>query len=187
MRVIEGSHATTGTTLMELMLVLVIMGIVLGIVLPGFERISAGTRIYSEARKLLSAVYLARGEAIKRNLPVTLCPTDITMDATPSCTGSYASGWMVFLNPSRVPHPARPEHILAVHEPSNRGLLILNRAGTRAANERITYYGDGAAHRNLTLMVCSDMGSSIDSWSVVLNIVGRPRFARSWGVCPDEA
>ncbi|MEP0202320.1 MAG: GspH/FimT family pseudopilin [Halioglobus sp.] len=187
MRLRLGVGFSAGTTLMELMVVLAILAVVLSVVVPGFERLFASSRVYSEARILLNAVYLTRAEAIKRNLPVTMCPTDESVTNSDGCGDSYAVGWMIFLNPSRARHPKRKADILAVHDSTGSAVTVLNRAGTRSANERITYYGGGTAHRNLTLMVCSTIGSSVDSWSVVLNIVGRPRFARAWGKCPDEA
>ncbi|MEP4487273.1 GspH/FimT family pseudopilin [Marinobacter alexandrii] len=176
-----------GTTLMEMMVVLAILAVVLSVVVPGFERLFASSRVYSEARMLLNAVYLTRAEAIKRNLPVTMCPMDDAVANSHGCGDSYAVGWMIFLNPSRARHPEQKADILAVHDSTGSAVTVLNRAGTRSANERITYFGDGTAHRNLTLMVCSTMEASVDSWSVVLNIVGRPRFARAWGKCPDGA
>ena len=141
MRVRMESRSNTGTTLMELMVALTILGIVLSVVVPGLEHISANTKVYSEARMLLSAVYLARGEAIKRNLPVTLCSTDATKTGDTACGGSYASGWMVFLNPARAHQPARQADILSVHDSTREDLEVFNRAGTRVANEKITYYG----------------------------------------------
>jgi hypothetical protein len=65
------------------------------------------------------------------------------------------------------------------------GYSLTNRAATRDENQLITYYPDGTAHRNRTLMICSKQYPDLSSWSVIMNIVGRPRIARDWGECPS--
>ena len=63
------------------------------------------------------------------------------------------------------------------------GFTLTNRAGTRHANELITYLPDGSSRRNRTLMVCTARAVR-ETWSIVQNIVGRPRMAKNWGTCP---
>ncbi len=62
-----------GFTLIELMIVLVIVAIVLVLVPPGMAQLSLSTNLKSYSHEMLSSVYLARSEAIKRNAPATLC------------------------------------------------------------------------------------------------------------------
>jgi type IV fimbrial biogenesis protein FimT len=90
-----------GFTLIELMIVLVILGVILVVVLPGFGSISLSTRLKTYSNELVGSVYLARGEAIKRNSPVVLCAST---DGT-TCAGSagvdWQSGWVV-LDPNNI-------------------------------------------------------------------------------------
>ena len=63
-------------------------------------------------------------------------------------------------------------------------LTLTNRAATRNASEKIVYQPDGTSRRNRTLMICSTVRPDVPSWSVVMNVIGRPRMARGWGECP---
>jgi type IV fimbrial biogenesis protein FimT len=82
-----------GFTLVELIITLFILAIVLVVALPGFSTLTLSTRLKSYANEVVGSVYLARGEAIKRNAPMTMC---ITANGT-SCagSGSWAQGWIV--------------------------------------------------------------------------------------------
>ena len=173
-------------TLVELLIVLTLLAVSLGLALPAFSELLAAVRNRSEASRLLNAIHLIRSEAIKRNHPVSLCPVaaDISMSA---CSDNYADGWIAFVNRDR-DRTVDVGDVVLLHAPAaHTDVSISNRKGTRAANELITYYPDGSSRRNLTLMVCSTLRPGAASWSVVLNQVGRPRLARDWGDCPDEA
>ncbi len=173
-------------TLIELLIVVSILSVLLSLAIPAFSRLTAEVRIRAEASKLMSAVHLARSEAIKRNRKVSLCPYN---SGTPvsDCSRNYADGWMVFVNPDRDRELDDGEQVLARGAALPMGFTVNNRKGTRAADELITYYGDGSSRRNLTLMVCSTRYPEVNTWSVVLNLVGRPRMARNWGSCPPVA
>jgi type IV fimbrial biogenesis protein FimT len=82
-----------GFTLIELMIVLVIFGIVLVLAVPGFSSIFLSARLSNYATELVSTVYLARGEAIKRNAPVTLCASEDGVAC--SDTNDWGQGWIV--------------------------------------------------------------------------------------------
>jgi type IV fimbrial biogenesis protein FimT len=175
-----------GFTLVELLIVVSILAILLSLAVPAFGRLVASVRIRAEASNLMSAVHLTRSEAIKRNRKVSLCPYNNEVSPG-ACTRDYADGWVVFVNPDRDRELDEGEQVLARGSALPAGFNVSNRKGNRAADELITYYGDGSSRRNLTLMVCSTAHPGVESWSVVLNLVGRPRMARDWGECPTES
>ncbi len=82
-----------GFTLIELMIVLVIVAVVLVMVPPGMSQLSLSTNLKSYSHEMLSSVYLARSEAIKRNAAATLC---VSADgATCAGAGDWEQGWIV--------------------------------------------------------------------------------------------
>lgn len=82
-----------GFTLIELMIVLVILGIVLVLVVPGFSSVFLSTRLSNYANEIVAGIYLSRGEAIKHNRPVTLCASADGL----VCSGSndWGQGWVI--------------------------------------------------------------------------------------------
>ena len=82
-----------GFTLIELMIVLVILAVILTVAVPGFSQLTLTTRLKSYANEILSSVYLARSEAIKRGVPVTLCVS--TDGSTCAGSGDWELGWIV--------------------------------------------------------------------------------------------
>jgi len=175
-----------GFTVIELLVVVTMLGLLLSLALPSFGRLVASIRIRTEAQKLFSAVHLTRSEAIKRNLPVSLCPRSVGVSPN-DCSHDYSQGWMMFVNPDRDRRRDLDEVGVAEGAGLVAGFTVTNRKGNRRADELITYFGDGSSRRNLTLLVCSASYPDADSWSVVLNRIGRPRMARNWGDCPIEA
>jgi type IV fimbrial biogenesis protein FimT len=174
-----------GLTLVELMIVLVVLAATLSIGAPSMQNMLHKNRVRSESSRLLTAINLARSEAVMRNLPVSLCPSAMALTGEPVCSGVYSGGWIVFSNADkdRVVD-AGTDEVLKVFEGLPRGYTLTNRAGTRAALELINYLPDGSSHRNRTLLLCSPAGGSMHALSIVINIVGRPRLARDWGECP---
>jgi type IV fimbrial biogenesis protein FimT len=84
-----------GFTLVELMYTIAVGAIVLGIGIPAFtETIRAG-RMTTSVNTGITAMHVARSEAIKRRARVTLCRSNT--DATPKCDNAGA-GYIVFVN-----------------------------------------------------------------------------------------
>lgn len=179
---------THGFTLLELLIALLVLAVTLSLAAPGLQRTLHDNRLEVEARRLLEALQLARSEAVMRNRPVSLCPSSLARGGAASCDGTYADGWIVFVNPDRNREVAAAgEDILRVYGALPGGYLATNRSGSRSADELVNYLPDGSAHRNLTLQLCPPPGSSAPALSIVLNIVGRARLARDWGECPGAA
>ncbi|MDO8862484.1 GspH/FimT family pseudopilin [Haliea sp. E1-2-M8] len=175
-----------GLTLVELMLVLALLGIFTVVAVPGFQSLQQRTQMRAEATRLLVALNLARSEAVRRNLPVSLCPSRYAVSGVLACDGDYRGGWIVFNNPGR-DLEIGPNSLIQAYLPMHPQLQLSNRSGTLLADELITFMPDGSAGRNRTLMICSRAQPGLASWSLVMNIVGRSRLVRGWGECPREA
>lgn len=72
-----------GFTLLELMITLVIMAIMLSWAVPGFQELVRQNRLTTATNELVTALNLARSEAIKRGRTVTVTPSG----------GDWGAGW----------------------------------------------------------------------------------------------
>src|SRR5688572_32614094 len=86
-----------GFSLVELMVTVTVLALLMGIGVPTFRDVSLGSRLSASANDLLASVQLARSEAIKRNVAVTLCAS---ADGV-SCAGSggWEQGWITVIDP----------------------------------------------------------------------------------------
>jgi type IV fimbrial biogenesis protein FimT len=165
----RGPHR--GLTLVEVLLVVALLSVLLLVAVPGFQAVQQRLAIRAEAGRLFMALNLARSEAVSRNQPVTLCPSDYARSGVVRCGGDYRRGWV----------------LLRAWAPMSPTLHLLDRAGARHVVAPISFMPDGTAGRNRTLMVCSHRLPDLASWSVIMNVVGRARLLRAWGECPREA
>lgn len=93
-------NRSQGFTLMELMLVLALAAVIFAIAAPNFNEFRRNSRLTSAANNLLGAIQTARTEAIKRQVSVSICPSDNADDdagATCSAEGVFR-GWIVFVD-----------------------------------------------------------------------------------------
>lgn len=87
-----------GFTLTELMVTVAIAAILAALAAPAMTQLLADRAVDSQAQELATSLRLARSEAIKRGLEVSVCASTNTADASPTCTGDtqWAKGWLVF-------------------------------------------------------------------------------------------
>jgi prepilin-type N-terminal cleavage/methylation domain-containing protein len=180
------NRAQRGLTLIELMMVVAIVGVTTLLVVPSMRQLIQATRVQAEVSRLVTAINLVRSEALRRNSPVSMCPSAMASMGEPICGGSYARGWIIFSNRDRDRVLDADDELIRVFEALPGNYTLTNRLGTRDARETITYLPDGSSRRNRTLLVCAPPGRVRASTSVVMNIVGRPRVARDWGTCPTS-
>jgi type IV fimbrial biogenesis protein FimT len=92
-------RAQTGINLVELMIVICILGLSVGLGVPGFQSLKIRSDRSSALIELVSAVTLARSEAAMRGTPVSICAS---ANGT-SCSGArdWSTGWLVFRDADR--------------------------------------------------------------------------------------
>lgn len=183
----NGSHPfqRPGFTLIELLVVVAIASVLVTVVAPGMHRFVQSVYLRQYASELMTDIVFTRSEAIKRNRRVRMCPSLLSHNGEHTCSGSFAGGWAIFVDDDGDRRMDSDEQVLRVSMGLDIQFSLTNRAGTRDAREIITYWPDGSSRRNRTLMVCSRVDPKLESWSVVMNLFGRPRMARGWGECPD--
>lgn len=89
-----------GFTLVELVVVLAVGAVLLAMAIPSYAFLVNSSRLAAVTNDLVTALHLARSEAIKRGMRVTVCKTSNAMAETPVCdtTASWQQGWLVFVD-----------------------------------------------------------------------------------------
>jgi type IV fimbrial biogenesis protein FimT len=85
----------SGFTMLELIMVVVIVGILAAIAVPGFRYVTNSNRIATEVNGLLGDLQFARSQAVKEGQMVTVCTSSTGTGCT---TTAWQLGWIVFLD-----------------------------------------------------------------------------------------
>jgi type IV fimbrial biogenesis protein FimT len=85
----------SGFNLVELLVVVTLAAILMGFGAPSFRYITNSNRVSSEVNLLLGDMMMARSEAIREGMTVTVCPstTGTSCDTNPP---GWQEGWIVF-------------------------------------------------------------------------------------------
>jgi type IV fimbrial biogenesis protein FimT len=161
-----------GLTLIELLIVLFILTSMIMVVLPSVRRLVIGNQILTGAEHLMASIRLTRNEALKRNLPVSMCPSTMALTGEPSCSGDYSAGWIVFSNRRRNRQLDVDDVLIKVFDGLQEGLSVTNRAGTAEAIELITYDPDGSS-RGLPPIGVYALGAGIRISTLILVLAGK--------------
>ncbi len=153
-----------GFTLIELMLVVVLAGVMLGIGIPSFRDFIASQRVKTAAGEYASALVEARSEAIKRN-------TNVTVTAGAS---GWRSGWTV------ATAPASPASAATLSTQAEYPSALTFSGPTTA----VTYLGSGRLSGTSApdpMCVCGQDGSKR---CVAIDLSGMPKSTITSGTCP---
>jgi len=86
----------SGFTLTELMITLAIVAVLLTVGVPSLKTFMQGNQLIAATNELISALHVARSEAIKLNSRVSIC--DSSDGKTCALTGDWSNGWIVFVD-----------------------------------------------------------------------------------------
>lgn len=102
--------------MMELLATLAIVGIVAALAVPSLQGLIGRSEISAASNKLVYSLQTARSEAIKRIVPVTLCPSEDPLEIQPSCGGNLTNGWVVFVDSDGNGEKAATEEVILQSE-----------------------------------------------------------------------
>lgn len=103
-----------GYSIIEVLVVVAIAAVLVGIAIPAFNLFIGNTRTTTIANEFVSALNLARSEAMKRGINVTVCRS--TNGEACAASGDWGQGWMVFVDGDGTGQPPGQESILRLRE-----------------------------------------------------------------------
>jgi len=88
------TRTQAGFTLYELLVTMLVAGVLFGIGVPNLLEFNRNSEMTAAANDLLTSILMARSEAVKQRLPVTLCTSPNPVDSAPTCSadGSGTNG-----------------------------------------------------------------------------------------------
>ncbi len=138
--------AQQGFTLYELLVTVMIMGIILSLGVPNFLEFTRNNRMAATSNDLLSAFTLARTEAVKRKTTVTVCSSLNPEAANPACGGTFADGWVVFVDdagPTPNVQIDAAEEVIRSVGPMPDGITLQTNGGANYFTYAATGFGFG--------------------------------------------
>ncbi|UXI66317.1 GspH/FimT family protein [Tahibacter amnicola] len=89
-----GQARAAGFTLVELVIVVLVVTLLTALALPSYVNVTRANRATTQAAEFLTAINLARTEAITRGMRISLCPS--ADGATCAAGTDWSGGWLVF-------------------------------------------------------------------------------------------
>lgn len=172
-----------GLTINELVITLAVGSVLVATALPSLQDMLNRQRMASAVNTLISALHLARSEAIRRGGWVSLCPSrdgQACADAGAD-PAAWHHGYMLYHNSNGDRERDADEPVLRHFDAIGQLHIFSPRS-----RDNITYHPTGLSPgSNATFLVC-DPRSRIPARHVVLSNSGRPRVEPSTEPCPQS-
>lgn len=171
----QGARAGGGSTLIELVVTVLILAILVTVGVPSFSDATLGSRLGSYANELVTSAYLARSEAMKRNLPVTLCTA--TNGISCAASGGCEQGWIVL--------EASTSTVIQHQQARAPGYKVTAEDASNAAIYSLVFQptGFGATPAKFTVCRCLPRAGKQER-KVTLSATGKPAVERTeTGTC----
>lgn len=172
----SGRRRGGGFTLVELIVSVTVLGILVGLAVPQFTDFVRNSRRAAVLNELVGSLNLARSEAIRRGITVSMCKTS---DGTACLTGAgdtWAAGWLIFANSDGDNPPVFDvgETDLRVRTEATAAYSIRPSAGVI---DFISFNADGSVASAGSFTYCDARGVT-RARAVVVSPVGRVRLSR---------
>jgi len=164
-----------GFTLVELAVTVAIVAILVTLAAPSYHRFIIDARMTGASNEFLTNLYFTRSEAVKRDTTVTMCKSNNPDAALPACTtsGTWAQGWVVFVDAAGTGVVPDVTAILRVHSPLTDGSTLVGSAGV--AN-LVTYQPSGQSPQSGQFNLCSS-DTALPGRDITIAVTGSVRSA----------
>ncbi len=165
----------SGFTLIELLVTLSISSILIASAAPVFSQILLNNRAVSLTNNLITALQIARSEAIKRNQDVTICKSSDSL----TCSGSWSDGWIIF---SDIDHDRQLDVLngdTLIQVQKYAGIEFSISWNAFRSDNYIQYNAHGFIHSNNgTFKLCPPDNDVHYARAIIINRVGRARVSK---------
>ncbi len=170
----------SGFSIIELLVSLAIFSILVGLATPSFITMIQDNRLTLQVNEFMSSLHLARSEAIKRGVRITLCKSNNGADCTHS--GYWSQGWITFIE-SDTENATREagEPILRIHESLAGGNILQD--SNNDIDDYISYVANGfsrttgGAVQIGILTLCDTRKDNDKARAIRINATGTPQLS----------
>jgi type IV fimbrial biogenesis protein FimT len=177
--------STSGFTLLELIVTISIAGILMAMAIPSFKDMIRNSRLTTYANEMVTSLNLARSEAVKRGVSVSVRKSS----SVTGCTPTYWStcGWNVFVDDGAGTAANKDNGTLDTGEQILRTYPALPTSFTLAGNNNfvnfIRFKADGSSNTFGSFVVCdnSDGNNQPEPYTsrlIIIRPLGRIRIGK---------
>ena len=174
-------HSLRGFSLAELAMTLAVAAVLFGVGAPAWHAWIASQQLANHAHLVMDALNLARSEAIKRGMRVSVCKT---LDrARCADDGGWDQGWILFVDDNQNGDVDEDESVLHIEGPAENRITVF---GNRPVEDYVSYTSLGhprmlnGALQMGTFVVCKPGQNAIE---IVLANSGRARMEATTRSC----
>ena len=154
-----------GFTLIELMVTLAVAAIVLTTAVPGFRQMIQSNKVATDINAFVSALHLARSEAVKRGKPVTVCKSNNS--ASCAAANGWEQGWIVFVDTDGSGTLDVGEELLRVYDGLSAGTTL---RGNSSVDDAVTFQPSGFADAG-SIILCDSRVQTFSSDKALARVV----------------
>lgn len=174
----SGAKASAaGFTLLEVLVVVALLGVLASLAAPSMSALRRQHLLQAQAEDLLGSLMLARSEALRRQIRVTVCAR--SNDKECDAQGRWKQGWLVFVDANDSAWRDADEPILEVHAPLQPAITL------SVSNTAPAYFSYTDRGRSSTVNGAFMAGTwalcwpgLATGWQVVSNALGQPRLQK---------
>lgn len=164
-----------GFSLHDTLVALAVASVVTTIGIPAYGQVVSAQRMSSAVNDLVTALHLARSEAIRRGARAVLCPSSDGVNClVADAPTDWHVGYLIYIDENANRKRDDDEQVVRIIS-ATTGIRIQS---SRYRNQ-VTYLPNGLAYgTNTTFSFCDD-SKNTPARAVILSNSGRPRVARA--------